>query len=68
MTKDMIDVLIVGAGFAGLRALYTLRKEGLNCRVIEASDEVGGVWNYNGYPGARCDVEPPTMRPRRTGR
>ena len=57
MPKDMIDVLIVGAGFAGLRALYTLRKEGLNCRVIEASDEVGGVWNYNRYPGARCDVE-----------
>ena len=54
---NMIDVLIVGAGFAGLRALYTLRRHGLQCQVIEASDEVGGVWNYNRYPGARCDVE-----------
>lgn len=54
---NMIDVLVVGAGFAGLRALYTLRKQGLKCLVIEASDEVGGVWNYNRYPGARCDVE-----------
>jgi cation diffusion facilitator CzcD-associated flavoprotein CzcO len=52
-----LEVLIVGAGFAGLRALYALRKQGLNCLIIEASDEVGGVWNYNRYPGARCDVE-----------
>ena len=56
-TGGIIDVLIVGAGFAGLRALYTMRKQGLECVVIEASDEVGGVWNYNRYPGARCDVE-----------
>lgn len=52
-----LDVIIVGAGFAGLRALYTLRREHLNCLVLEASDELGGVWNYNRYPGARCDVE-----------
>ena len=25
--------------------------------VLEASDEIGGVWRHNGYPGARCDVE-----------
>ena len=56
-TAEKFDAVIVGAGFAGLRALYTLRKAGLKCRVIEASDEVGGVWNYNRYPGARCDVE-----------
>ena len=56
-TPGTFDAVIVGAGFAGLRALYTLRKAGLKCRVIEASDEVGGVWNYNRYPGARCDVE-----------
>lgn len=55
--KTDLDVLIVGAGFAGLRALYTLRKQGLKCLILEASDEVGGVWNYNRYPGARCDVE-----------
>ena len=56
-TPERFDVVIVGAGFAGLRALYTLRAAGFNCRVIEASDQVGGVWNYNRYPGARCDVE-----------
>ena len=54
---DSIDVLVVGAGFAGLRALYTLRQSGKRVQVIEASDDVGGVWLHNGYPGARCDVE-----------
>lgn len=52
-----VDVVVVGAGFAGLRALYTLRALGKQVVVLEASDGVGGVWHHNGYPGARCDVE-----------
>lgn len=52
-----LDALVVGAGFAGLRALWGLREKGFRVRVIEASDEIGGVWNFNRYPGARCDVE-----------
>ena len=51
------DVVVVGAGFAGLRALYTLRERGHSVVVLEAGDNVGGVWNWNRYPGARCDVE-----------
>lgn len=51
------DVLIVGAGLAGLRSLYALREAGFRVQVIEASDDIGGVWNHNRYPGARCDVE-----------
>ncbi|WP_293853556.1 NAD(P)/FAD-dependent oxidoreductase [uncultured Alsobacter sp.] len=54
---DTLDVLIVGAGFAGLRALHTFRGIGEKVLVIEASDGIGGVWYHNGYPGARCDVE-----------
>ena len=54
---DGLDAVIIGAGFAGLRMLYSLRKAGKSVTVIEASDQVGGVWNYNRYPGARCDVE-----------
>lgn len=56
-SEAVVDVLVVGAGFAGLRALWGLRGQGFSVRVIEASDQVGGVWNYNRYPGARCDVE-----------
>ena len=56
MTRD-VDVVVVGAGFAGLFALHRLRSDGLTVRVFEAADGVGGVWYWNRYPGARCDVE-----------
>ncbi|MFL0275640.1 flavin-containing monooxygenase [Mycobacterium sp. SMC-19] len=52
-----VDVVVVGAGFAGLYALHRLRGDGLSVRVFEAADGVGGVWYWNRYPGARCDVE-----------
>jgi cyclohexanone monooxygenase len=52
-----IDAIIVGAGFAGLYALYRLRGLGFSVRVFEAGDGVGGTWYWNRYPGARCDVE-----------
>ena len=52
-----IDIVVIGAGLAGLRALHTFRAQGFGVQVLEASDEVGGVWNFNRYPGARCDVE-----------
>ncbi|MEQ9518358.1 MAG: NAD(P)/FAD-dependent oxidoreductase [Parvibaculum sp.] len=51
------DVVIVGAGFAGMYMLHKLRGEGLSARVFEAGDGVGGTWYWNRYPGARCDVE-----------
>ena len=51
------DVLVVGAGFAGMYLLYRLRKLGLSARVVEAGGGVGGTWYWNRYPGARCDVE-----------
>src|SRR5690625_3288645 len=52
-----VDVVVIGAGFAGLYALHRLRGDGLSVRVFEAADGVGGVWYWNRYPGARCDVE-----------
>ena len=57
MTDTQIDVLVVGAGFAGLRSLQTFRGLGLSVAVLEAGDGIGGVWHWNRYPGARCDVE-----------
>ena len=51
------DVIVVGAGFAGLYALYRLRKAGLRVHVLDAAPAVGGTWYWNAYPGARCDVE-----------
>lgn len=37
-----VDVVIVGAGAAGLAAAKTLRKRGLNVRLLEASGRTGG--------------------------
>jgi cyclohexanone monooxygenase len=51
------DAIIVGAGFAGLYQLYSLRRIGMKARVLEAGDGIGGTWFWNRYPGARCDVE-----------
>lgn len=56
-TIKEVDAVVVGAGFAGLRALHSLRSSGHSVVVLEASDGIGGVWNFNRYPGARCDVE-----------
>jgi len=60
MTKNSAapeyDMVIVGAGFAGLRMLVQARELGLRARVIEAGDGIGGTWYWNRYPGARCDV------------
>jgi cation diffusion facilitator CzcD-associated flavoprotein CzcO len=51
------DVVIVGAGFAGLYMLHRLRTMGIAATVFEAGSGVGGTWFWNRYPGARCDVE-----------
>jgi cyclohexanone monooxygenase len=51
------DVVIVGAGFAGMYMLHRARGLGLTARVLEAGGGVGGTWYWNRYPGARCDVE-----------
>lgn len=55
--RTRVDVAVVGAGIAGLYALHRFRSRGLTVQVFEAADGVGGVWYWNRYPGARCDVE-----------
>ena len=54
---EAFDMVIVGAGFAGLYMLHKARQLGLRARVFEAGDGVGGTWYWNRYPGARCDSE-----------
>ena len=56
-TPRSLDVVVIGAGFAGLHMLHRLRAMGCSARVYEAAADVGGVWYWNRYPGARCDVE-----------
>ena len=55
--SQVLDAVVVGAGFAGMYSLYRMRQAGYTARVFEAGDNVGGTWYWNRYPGARCDVE-----------
>ncbi|OBF04949.1 steroid monooxygenase [Mycobacterium sp. ACS4054] len=51
-----VDVVVVGAGIAGLYLAYRLSRSGYRFRVLEAGDDLGGTWYWNRYPGARVDV------------
>lgn len=54
--SEAFDVIVVGAGFAGMNMLMKLRKIGMSALVVERGSDVGGTWYWNRYPGARCDV------------
>jgi cyclohexanone monooxygenase len=52
------EVVVGGGGFAGLSAAAHLQMAGFkNVRVIEKGGDFGGVWYWNRYPGAQCDIE-----------
>ena len=55
--REKFDVVIVGAGFAGMYMLHRLRQLGMTAVVFESGHDVGGTWYWNRYPGARCDAE-----------
>jgi cyclohexanone monooxygenase len=59
MSSDyqVVDVAIIGAGFAGLYAIKRLRDAGFTVQAFEAGDGIGGTWYWNHYPGARVDLE-----------
>lgn len=50
------DVVVVGAGIAGLKAASVLTQSGKSCLVIESRDRIGGrLCTVTGYNGARYD-------------
>ena len=52
-----VDMVVVGAGFAGLYMTYKAQEAGLSVTCFEAGNGVGGTWYWNRYPGARVDIE-----------
>jgi phytoene dehydrogenase-like protein len=56
----MPGIVIIGAGFGGIEMGIALKKAGFGDFVIlEKSDELGGTWYDNQYPGCACDVPSP---------
>ncbi len=43
-TQDALDVIVVGAGQAGLAAAYHLKKRGIRFLVVDAASEIGHAW------------------------
>jgi cyclohexanone monooxygenase len=55
---DECEILVVGAGFAGLLLWHKLSNAGFkDVRFCEKGGDVGGTWYWNRYPGIACDVE-----------
>ncbi|HZZ86994.1 MAG TPA: NAD(P)/FAD-dependent oxidoreductase [Caulobacteraceae bacterium] len=56
--SDECEILVVGAGFAGLLLWHKLKDAGFtDVRFCEKGGDVGGTWYWNRYPGIACDVE-----------
>lgn len=51
------DAIVIGAGLSGLYQAYRLREMGYRVLGVEGSDDIGGVWHHNRYPGCRTDSE-----------
>jgi cation diffusion facilitator CzcD-associated flavoprotein CzcO len=57
MTAEQSDVVIVGAGFAGIGAAIQLKRLGIHDFVLlDREDDLGGTWYVNHYPGLAVDV------------
>ena len=53
----LLDVIIIGSGFAGLCMAIRLKQAGIaNFVILEKEAAFGGTWRVNTYPGAACDV------------
>ena len=57
MDKSFPRVVIVGAGISGLCLAIKLKQAGMTSfTVLEKSQDVGGTWLENTYPGSGCDI------------
>ncbi|MCY3923483.1 MAG: NAD(P)/FAD-dependent oxidoreductase, partial [Chloroflexi bacterium] len=51
------EVIVIGAGVAGIYQIYKLQEMGISATVLETAEGPGGTWYWNRYPGARFDSE-----------
>jgi monooxygenase len=60
---EHFDVLIVGAGIAGIGAAHHLQERcpGKTYAILEAREDIGGTWDLFRYPGIRSDSDMHTL-------
>jgi cation diffusion facilitator CzcD-associated flavoprotein CzcO len=56
-TEPVREVVVIGAGFAGIAALHHAKQQGFDAVLVEAAPGIGGTWYWNSYPDARTDTE-----------
>lgn len=58
-TSEYSDVLIIGAGIAGIGAAYRIRERNpeLSYTILERRERIGGTWDLFRYPGIRSDSD-----------
>ena len=56
-TEPHYEVIVIGAGVAGIYQIKRLADLGVNATVLDAAADLGGTWYWNRYPGARFDSE-----------
>jgi cation diffusion facilitator CzcD-associated flavoprotein CzcO len=55
--KTHYEVIVVGAGVAGIYTIKRLVDLGIEATVLDSAGDLGGTWYWNRYPGCRFDSE-----------
>ena len=55
--KTHYEVIVVGAGVAGIYQIKRLVDLGIDATVLDSAPDLGGTWYWNRYPGCRFDSE-----------
>jgi cation diffusion facilitator CzcD-associated flavoprotein CzcO len=55
--KSHYEVIVVGAGVAGIYQIKRLVDLGVDAVVLDSAPDLGGTWYWNRYPGCRFDSE-----------
>jgi cation diffusion facilitator CzcD-associated flavoprotein CzcO len=55
--KSHYEVIVVGAGVAGIYQIKRLVDLGIDAVVLDSAPDLGGTWYWNRYPGCRFDSE-----------
>src|SRR5712672_4731167 len=55
--KSHFEIIVIGAGVAGIYQIKRLADLGVDATVLDAAPDLGGTWYWNRYPGSRFDSE-----------